>query len=115
MVDERHSRVVLSRIPDYLFQELIGEMISAGMKFGDQLDLPSGTEKRLKFSADRARALCKSKAESGDVTWRDILTEEFQEAICEEDPERLRAELYQVAAVALRWIIAVDSGKQRDE
>lgn len=40
--------------------------------------------------------------------WRHILDEEVAEALAETDPERLRAELVQVAAVAVQWIEALD-------
>ena len=41
-------------------------------------------------------------------TWRDILEEEVMEAFAEEDPKLLRAELVQVAAVAVSWIESID-------
>jgi hypothetical protein len=40
----------------------------------------------------------------GRLTWRDILTEEFMEALAESDDELLEKELVQVAAVATNWI-----------
>lgn len=39
----------------------------------------------------------------GRVTWLHILLEEFAEVAKEDDPERLREELIQVAAVAVSW------------
>ena len=44
----------------------------------------------------------------GPVTWLDILREEIGEAFAEEDPAALRAELVQVAAVAVSWVQAID-------
>jgi len=44
----------------------------------------------------------------GRVTWRAILEEEVAEAYAETDPEKLRAELVQVAAVAVKWVEAID-------
>lgn len=41
-------------------------------------------------------------------TWAAILLEEVGEALQEDDPARLRAELVQVAAVAVAWIQALD-------
>lgn len=46
---------------------------------------------------------------NGNVTWTDILLEEVFEALAEDDPARLRAELIQVAAVAAQWVEAIDS------
>lgn len=42
------------------------------------------------------------------VAWIDILLEEVFEASAEEDFEKLRAELIQVAAVAQQWVQAID-------
>lgn len=47
-------------------------------------------------------------AESGRCTYEAILTEEWAEALAESDPTRLRAELVQVAAVAVAWIEKID-------
>jgi hypothetical protein len=47
-------------------------------------------------------------ARAGAVTWSDILLEEVFEALAEDDPVRLRAELVQVAAVAQQWVEAID-------
>lgn len=78
------------------------------VQWGDQ-NHPDGTG-RLgdKQSADAARESCDVLAESGRVTWRDILAEEFREALAESEPDKLRAELVQVAAVAVNWIEAID-------
>ena len=42
------------------------------------------------------------------LTWRGILWEEVAEAFAEDDPERLREELIQVAAVAVNWVNCID-------
>lgn len=44
----------------------------------------------------------------GRVTWRAILHEEVREAFAESDPDKLRAELLQVAAVAVKWVESID-------
>lgn len=44
---------------------------------------------------------------SGKLSWDGILLEEAFEAAGETDPERLIAELIQVAAVAVAWIEAI--------
>ncbi|GAB3212771.1 hypothetical protein GCM10027294_40480 [Marinactinospora endophytica] len=43
------------------------------------------------------------------TTWAGLLAEETAEALAERDPRALRAELVQVAAVAVQWIQALDS------
>lgn len=42
------------------------------------------------------------------VSWAAILAEEVGEALQADDPEALRAELVQVAAVAIQWAAAID-------
>lgn len=44
----------------------------------------------------------------GPLTWRHILLEEVFEALAEDDPVKLRAELIQVAAVAVAQVEAID-------
>lgn len=62
-------------------------------------------QKRL---ADHARASCERHFADGDGGWQDILMEEFFEALAEGDTAKLRAELIQVAAVAVAWVEAID-------
>jgi len=51
----------------------------------------------------------------GRITWAHVLREEVAEALAEEDFERLRAELHQVAAVAIRWAGALTKRMQDDD
>lgn len=44
----------------------------------------------------------------GTVTFADILLEEVFEALAEEDLDKLRVELVQVAAVAQQWVAKID-------
>lgn len=60
------------------------------------------------YTARAARYACKQAARLGQVTWRDILWEEVAEAFAEREPALLRAELIQVAAVAVAWCEAID-------
>lgn len=55
-----------------------------------------------------AREIAALAAEHGGLTWRHILAEEMFEALAESDPAKLRAELVQVAAVAVQWVEAID-------
>lgn len=61
-------------------------------------------------TADRARFACDQAHRIGHGSWADILIEEVAEAVgtCNETDDRLRAELVQVAAVAVAWIEAID-------
>ena len=58
--------------------------------------------------AYRARQECDARHRAGTGTFADILLEEVGEALAEDDPARLRAELVQVAAVAVAWAEAID-------
>lgn len=54
------------------------------------------------------RGITENKARLRTLTWRDILMEEVAEALAEEDPRRLRAELVQVGAVVASWVEKID-------
>lgn len=77
-------------------------------KWGEQ-NHPDGTGLPGDWGqADVARRLCKDAANGGTLTWRHILQEEFCEALAESDPDRLRAELIQIASVCAAWVTAID-------
>ncbi|MBE4735745.1 hypothetical protein HW845_12870 [Streptomyces sp. ND05-3B] len=77
-------------------------------KFGEQNHRDgTGTTEQQK-QAEAARRWCQDSFESGYGTWSDVLAEEVAEANAERDPALLRAELVQVAAVAVAWIAAID-------
>ena len=74
-----------------------------------QQDLPDGTGQYPEtIAADLAKMSSQDATEGGYVTWLHVLREEVAEAFAESDPARLRAELVQVAAVAIQWIEAID-------
>lgn len=89
-------------------RELIAERARQDAKWGPQ-NHPDGTGGPGRIhDADEARAECKRQFAEGTGTWLDILDEEVAEAYAESDPAKLRAELIQVAAVAVAWIEAID-------
>ncbi len=107
--------------------ELAEERTRQTAKHGDQSHLPDGTGPALWLSMDddyvrrhgirrdnlaawaKARTDAASQAHGdGSITFEHILTEEWAEAIAESDPDALRAELVQVAAVAVQWVEAID-------
>lgn len=47
--------------------------------------------------------------ENGKPTWVHLVLEEIAEAFQESDPERLREELVQVAALAVSWVEKIDA------
>ena len=66
------------------------------------LDLRTGAE-----LAEIFKAQCSGNTPEQD-NWRDILLEEVFEALAEDDPAKLRAELVQVSAVGQAWIEDID-------
>src|SRR4051794_1223245 len=97
-----------SVVTDQVLQEVLAERIRQDEKWGEQ-NHPDGTaitgdDER----AVNARHVCQALASIGQGSWRDILWEEVAEAFAEKDPAALRAELLQVAAVAVNWAEAID-------
>lgn len=100
-----------------LILELSDERARQHAKFGEQ-NHPNGTApdaypmNYMPFTgrqlADIARNRANRRAAAGTVTYADILLEETFEALAEDDPAKLRAELIQLAAVAVQWIQAID-------
>ena len=74
-------------------------------------DVYTRARSRRLSAADAAREICDGNAARGPEfdTWEHILTEEFFEALEESEWTKLRAELIQVAAMAMAWIADGDS------
>jgi len=86
------------------------EALRASVKYEGTDDLPDGTRNGGSWIVLRAQAknACDRARREGRLTFAQVLEEEFYEALCEEDRVKLRAELVQVAAVAVRWIAKLD-------
>lgn len=106
--------VYLSLATEYTYepiQDIADERVAQVEKFGDQSHLPDGTAlwgDQNFVMARRAQLQTDEAAKDGSLTWAHILTEEYWEALAETDPQKLRAELIQVAAVAVAWVEAID-------
>lgn len=97
------------------------EMERQFQKWGDQNHRNgTGPNRRLfinmnrmtfKWAEEEAKQRCAQGAKWGTLTWKDILLEEVFEACAEADPEKLEAELVQVAAVCASWINAIHRAK----
>lgn len=88
--------------------EVWDERLRQDQRWGEQ-NHPDGTNLAEDTSrADRVKELNDYYVKSDTLTWRDILLEEVYEAFAESDPDRLREELVQVAAVAVAWVEAID-------
>lgn len=94
--------------------EVAAERARQDAKWGEQ-NHPDGTGEEWMAMARKARAVCDRAAASGAVTWMHILQEEALESFAEADPAKLRAELIQVAAVAVSWAQAIDRRLARAE
>ena len=89
-------------------REVAHERVAQDRKWGEQ-NHPDGTGgAAAKAVCEIVRAECDDAHRSGRGTWRHILDEEMAEAYAESDPAALRAELVQVAAVAVAWVEAID-------
>lgn len=100
-----------------IVQEIIAERDRQDAKFGDiesRLTMPSTVLDRRSFETEIIGLKIEQYARASlgrAPSWTAILAEEVGEAFQELDrPERLRAELVQVAAVVVAWIEAIDLG-----
>lgn len=87
---------------------VLRERVQQDSKWGQQNHLDGTGFPEDKRRADRQRITTNLHAEQGRLQWRDILAEEFYEALAEYDEEALRTELIHVAAVAVAWVEALD-------
>ncbi|MFD3929711.1 hypothetical protein [Streptomyces sp. NPDC058614] len=104
-----------SVVTDRVLAEVLAERIRQDATWGEQ-NHPDGTScPGDTDSADMARRHCQQAADGGTLAWRHIMTEEWTEARAESDPAKLRAELLQVAAVAVAWVEAIDRRAPAEE
>lgn len=111
---------------DTILDDVLREVEGSIEKHGDQHGTPlgvGGDQYVLAFTGDdqmaehlawQAKYWTDFVSTTGEVTWRDILTEEVMEAYAEDDPLLIRGRLVQVAAVAIKMIYAIDGGDSGD-
>lgn len=100
--------------------EVTHELINQDDKWGEQ-NHPNGTGPMYLFwpavasksftygpLAEKAKQSTDNAATHGGLNYADIFVEEVFEALAEEDPQKLRAELIQCAAVAVAWVEKID-------
>ncbi|MCO6009792.1 nucleoside triphosphate pyrophosphohydrolase [Actinoallomurus purpureus] len=92
---------------DRVLADVAAERAAQDAMWGVQ-DLPDGTGAEHTATADAAKRDCQEAWAGARLTWRHILAEEFHEALAETDPAALRTELIQTAAVAVKWVQALD-------
>ncbi|MGZ3687336.1 MAG: hypothetical protein ACXWPM_06790 [Bdellovibrionota bacterium] len=94
-----------------VLEEVFFERRRQHAKWGEQ-NPPDGTgSPDQQIRARVAKKRCDREFKNGTGTWVDIMTEEVLEAFGEWDSGRIRAELIQVAAVAVQWVEAIDRRK----
>lgn len=121
--------LVSSSPTEEVLHEVLGERRRQYEKFGDQSRLPLGFGGRGAFSglagvdwvdvmstqpsafADDMRERVQDAGD--DLTYEKILTEEYAELLAESEPERIRQELLQLAAVCVQVIEAIDRRAER--
>ncbi|WP_245679237.1 nucleoside triphosphate pyrophosphohydrolase [Actinomadura hibisca] len=97
-------------VPDGLSEvlaDVAAERAAQDRLWGVQ-EFPDGSGPAYSDHAEEAKRDCAVAWREGELTWRHILTEEFYEALAEDDPVRLRNELIQTAAVAVKWVQSLD-------
>lgn len=67
----------------------------------------------ISFAASEAKRECEAAFRAGAGTYTHILMEEMFEALAESDKAKLRAELVQIAAVAVAWVEKLDREAKR--
>ncbi|GAA4615076.1 hypothetical protein GCM10023195_66190 [Actinoallomurus liliacearum] len=97
----------IPRSLDRVLADVAAERAAQDAMWGVQ-DLPDGTGTEHAAAADAAKRDCREAWAGARLTWRHILAEEFCEALAETDPRALRTELIQTAAVAVKWVQALD-------
>lgn len=99
-----------------IYDELSAALRRAEMKHGTDFSLPDGTGTR--YDAQRlvrAREEFEWAQQSGTLTKRHILDEEFCELLAAKSRVHKRAELVDTAVVILRWIEQIDSEMDASE
>ncbi len=115
---ERAARIlhdVADRLTGDVLSEVRAERLRQDEQWGEQ-NHPDGTGPGFVWSftgpaehvRDSVRATVQHDATLHRTSWRDVLLEEVAESFAEDDPAKLRAELVQVAAVAVQWVQAID-------
>lgn len=95
-----------------VLRELAAERSKQDSKWGPprHYDMPEEPLKRLvRDLARSAEGVARACFSFRTPAWAAILLEEVGEALSESDPAKRRAELVQVAAVAVAWIEDIDS------
>lgn len=98
-----------SVITDRVLSQVLAERVAQDAKWGEQNHADGTGAEHYVAMADEAREDVELfVAQHSGPEWALVLLEEVYEALAEHDPAKLRAELLQVAAVAVAWAEAID-------
>jgi hypothetical protein len=97
-----------------VISDVTEERLRQHQKWGEQ-DLPLWkVDPAFKEMAKFVKEDCNYAIEHNKLGWIHILSEEFYEVLAENDPEKLRAELVQLAAVAVQVAEYIDRKKNEN-
>lgn len=88
--------------------DVAGELRRQTDTWGQQNHIDGTGHVQFRHDSMVARTRCERARDEGTMSWRHVLAEEVAEAFAESDVVRLRAELIQVAAVAVNWAEHID-------
>lgn len=91
-----------------VLQEVGAERGKQDRRWGKQ-DHADGVNPNYMKKAEDMKSLAEEQNLQGNLTWNTILQEEVFEALSCDAEDTLRAELIQVAAVAVAWVEAIDA------
>ena len=97
-----------------VFSDVAQERARQDRTWGWPRDHPDGIGgEAARLHRAQAQDRCDVAFAQGHGTWAHILVEEVCEALAADDPDALRTELVQVAAVAVVWAEALDKRRAR--
>jgi len=95
-------------VPSRALPDVEQERLRQDLKWGQQNHPDGRAGPYCERAEAEAKQECEEHAAAGTLTWMHILEEEVAEVDACYTAERLRAELVQVAAVAVAWIECID-------
>lgn len=96
-----------------VLRAILAERVAQLAKWGVQHRIDGTGDLYATEAAQAAKGRCEWQESNSAADWGTVLLEEVWEALAEEDPAELRAELVQVAAVAVAWIEDIDTRAAR--
>lgn len=89
-------------------EEILAERDRQDERFGEQWEMPLGADVSDRFSYLTKACTYKSINGSSAKDFASMLLEEVYEALAESDPQKMREELIQVLAVAMKMVEKID-------